>query len=69
MITVNGFKPLTIVTKSSTLDVAIVLDPPLKRASYFQTFSSGHFVSQFSLYEVFYSLNIENWGSLYFLYK
>ena len=29
MIIVNGWKPLTIITKSSTLDVAAVLDPPL----------------------------------------
>ena len=29
MIIVNGWKPLTIVTKSSILDVAAVLDPPL----------------------------------------
>ena len=28
MITVNGFQPLTIITKSSILDVAGVLDPP-----------------------------------------
>ena len=30
VITVNGFEPLTAITKSSTLDVAAVLDPPLK---------------------------------------
>ena len=29
VIIVNGWKPLTIITKSSTLDVAAVLDPPL----------------------------------------
>ena len=29
MIIVNGWKPLTIITKSSILDVAAVLDPPL----------------------------------------
>ena len=29
VITVNGWKPLTIITKSSTLYVAAVLDPPL----------------------------------------
>ena len=29
MIIVNGLKPLTIITKSSILDVAAVLDPPL----------------------------------------
>ena len=27
-IIVNGWKPLSIITKSSTLDVAAVLDPP-----------------------------------------
>ena len=30
VITGNGWKPLTIITKSSILDVAAVLDPPLK---------------------------------------
>ena len=29
VITVNGFQPLTIITKRSILDVAVVLDPPL----------------------------------------
>ena len=29
VIIVNGFQPLTVITKSSTLDVAAVLDPPL----------------------------------------
>ena len=29
VIIVNGFQPLTIITKSSTLDVAAVQDPPL----------------------------------------
>ena len=29
VIIVNGWKPLTIITKSSTLAVAVVLDPPL----------------------------------------
>ena len=29
VIIVNGFKPLTIITKRSILDVAAVLDPPL----------------------------------------
>ena len=29
VIIVNGWKPLTIITKSSILDVAAVLDPPL----------------------------------------
>ena len=30
MIIVNGFQPLTIITKSSILDVAAVLDRPLR---------------------------------------
>ena len=29
MIIVNGFQPLTVITKHSILDVAAVLDPPL----------------------------------------
>ena len=29
VIIVNSWKPLTVITKSSTLDVAAVLDPPL----------------------------------------
>ena len=31
VIIVNGWKPLIIITKSSILDVAGVLDPPLKQ--------------------------------------
>ena len=31
VIIVNGFRPLIIITKSSTLDVAAVLDPSLSR--------------------------------------
>ena len=30
-IIVNGFQPLTIITKSTILDVAEVLDPPLRK--------------------------------------
>ena len=30
VIVVNGWKPLTIITKSSILDVAAALDPPLQ---------------------------------------
>ena len=29
LIIVNGSQPLTIITKSSTLDIAAVIDPPL----------------------------------------
>ena len=31
VIIVNGWKPLTIITKSSILDIAAVLDPPLMK--------------------------------------
>ena len=31
VIIVNGFQPLTIITKSSILDVATVLEPPLEK--------------------------------------
>ena len=34
MIIVNGWKPLTIITKRSTLDVAAVLDPPLETSTF-----------------------------------
>ena len=32
-IIVNGWKPLTIIAKSSILDVAAILDPPLSRCN------------------------------------
>ena len=35
VIIVNGWKPLTFITKSSTLDVAAVLDPPLVVLCYY----------------------------------
>ena len=35
VIIVNGWKPLTIITESSILDVAAVLDPPLSIIKYF----------------------------------
>ena len=33
VITVNGFQPLTIITKHFILDVAAALDPPMVRAN------------------------------------
>ena len=47
VILVNGFQPLTIITKRSILDVAAALDPPLPLVFYFdkmttQTFHSYH---------------------------
>ena len=35
VIIVNGWKPLTIITKRSILDVAAALDPPLKNTLIF----------------------------------
>ena len=39
VIIVNGFQPLTIITKRSILDVAAVLDPPLNLTSLVRLFS------------------------------
>ena len=36
VIIVNGWKPLTIITKHSILDVAAALDPPLETVNYFR---------------------------------
>ena len=36
VIIVNGFQPLTIITKHSILDVAAALDPPLKTEVYLE---------------------------------
>ena len=38
---VNGFQPLTIITKSSTLDVAAVLDPPLSLEHFSEALQLG----------------------------
>ena len=42
MIIVNGFKPLTIITKRSILDVAAALDPPLTLWGYTVEASEGN---------------------------
>ena len=39
VIIVNGFQPLTIITKRSILDVAAALDPPLKFLLIIKVFS------------------------------
>ena len=41
-IIVNGFQPLTIITKRSILDVPTVLDPPLKLACQIELNCSMH---------------------------
>ena len=57
-IIVKGFQPLTITTKHSILDVAAVLDPPLKT---YQTFFYHSFCIHYSCATCFYC-------STYFLY-
>ena len=42
VIIVNGFQALTVVTSSSILDVAAVLDPPLKNANKVQNSTFFH---------------------------
>ena len=37
VIIVNGWKPLTIITKRSILNVAAVLDPPLRLSDFYAT--------------------------------
>ena len=47
MIIVNGWKPLTVITKCSILDVAAVLDPPLIRYVFKRIFMLDWFKSGF----------------------
>ena len=42
VIIVNGFKPLTVITKSSILDVAALLNPPLIRKFFLTTLSVSY---------------------------
>ena len=42
VIIVNGFQPLTIITKRSILDVAAVLDPPLSLVAAIITFYNNN---------------------------
>ena len=46
MIIVNGFQPLTVITKRSILDVAAVLDPPLLEIFIFRISSSASKLTQ-----------------------
>ena len=43
VIIVNGWEPLTIITKRSILDVAADLDPPLEDTHFLQNASGGCF--------------------------
>ena len=64
VIIVNGFQPLTIITKRSILDVAAVLEPPLHITDlpedtsefhiYFSADKNNHIVSRiFTFFHVF----------------
>ena len=54
MIIVNGWKPLTFITKRSILDVAAALDPPLinifhrRNTGYFMIFQNKTFEKSFN---------------------
>ena len=52
MIIVNGWKPVTIITIRSILDVAAALDPPLRSIYYYQDTMCK--VSQFNNEHVIY---------------
>ena len=45
VIIVNGFQPLTIITKYSILDVAAVLDPPLYSISIFNDYNLNKLIN------------------------
>ena len=50
VIIVNGWKPLTIITKSSVLDVAAVLDPPLRLPKFRNHISPVKMVSDYQIF-------------------
>ena len=67
---VNGWKPLTIITKSSTLDVAAVLDQPLlsgpRHPSYFHV---NHLIFFPDLYELQYFHIVKHFTTFSYLGK
>ena len=52
VIIVNGYKPLTVITKHSILDVAAVLDPPLVRDSWVYSIWKKNRLMKFDIFEV-----------------
>ena len=51
VIIVNGFLPLTIITKHSILDIAAALEPPLVNAFFASSLNLRHpLIAKFSLY-------------------
>ena len=52
MIIVNGFQPLTIITKRSTLDVVAVLDSPLSHLSHTYHTYHLHIVHLIHIYHI-----------------
>ena len=76
MIAVNGSKPLTVITKSCTLNVAAVLDPPeftstLVRPPFLQLLNEiPSFISRFFLYQInFFNIYIYIYHSFIVLWK
>ena len=75
VIIVNGWKPLTIITKRSILDVAAVLDPPLNVSPYYKyllcllvvwknMFQITNFINLYLLFCVnvtFFCLNVDRY--------
>ena len=51
VITVNGWKPLTIITKCSILDVAVALETPLRRSEMLLFRNSADLLSESFLSE------------------
>ena len=47
VIIVNGWKPLTIITKRSILDVAAALDPPRVKTDIVNMFRTSYFLFKF----------------------
>ena len=57
VIIVNGFQPLTIITKCSILDVAAVLDPPLVMVIYLPPFTFMSNILAENIFHESYSKN------------
>ena len=67
MIIVNGFKPLTFITKRPILDVTAALDPPL--IVFFFLIESGDSKSHPQLYQKFYQNSSLNWKTIQVLLR
>ena len=64
VIIVNGWKPLTIITKRSILDVAAALDPPLLLVR-IQTLPEQYLNSLTDLFVIFVLVALFKWESIF----